>query len=110
MSEPSEPNTMTPWKVSLAAACIGAFFVSLLFAFPSLRWFPLAEGSPIPTPFVVALVPVVALVWAIVGLRRREKDKHLVWCVVSLGLSVASITLAMIAYWFEVVAATTGPT
>lgn len=92
-------NVFRPWTVSLWYAAAAIPFTLLLYGFPEWRWLPLPSGTPFPTPALVMLLPIVALVWAILGIVRRKTERGLIWCLLSIGVTAGVIYFIATAFW-----------
>lgn len=86
-----------PWQVSLYIAAAGLLAVLLMFVFPSFRRIPLGPTSYIPTPYVLLIIPLIAVIWATVGLIRVEFFRDRSKCFIGIGLSVVTLVLSVVA-------------
>ncbi|MBX7254750.1 MAG: hypothetical protein K1Y02_00215 [Candidatus Hydrogenedentes bacterium] len=86
-----------PWQVSLYIASAGLLAVLLMFVFPSFRRIPLGPTSYIPTPYVMLLIPLIAVVWATVGIIRVEFFRDRSKCFIGIGLAVLTLILSVVA-------------
>jgi len=86
-----------PWKLSLYAAVVGFIAVLVLFMAPGLRQIPVPGGAAFPTPYILLVIPVAALVWGVVGLVNEEYREDRTQCVAGVLLAVAAATLMLVA-------------
>lgn len=91
-------NTFIPHRVSLGLVALGLAFTGILYLAPDLRRFHFANGVSLPTTFIVAGIPVVAVFWAFFGIFRRARDKGMRWCLTSLVLCASTFGLIVSAY------------
>ena len=78
-----------PWKLSLMASSTAAFVALLLLVVP---WF---TGLMQPlSSIVAALVAVLGIIWAVVGLTREEHFEDRPKCFYGLGMAVLALVLA----------------
>lgn len=104
MSENAERparNTYTPWKVSVSYALVGLLLTGMLFLFPSLRWLHLPGGTTIPVPFIVMVIPLISLGWAIFGIARRRIYRGLIGSLLGLIISLTAIAYNGVAFWTD---------
>ena len=92
---------LTPWKISMGYAWVGGFFALLLFVFPQWRWLPLPNGASFPTPALVLVLPLIALVWGVLGIARRKRERGLLWCLISIGIATMSMAYIGRAFWTD---------
>lgn len=98
--EPEPVLELPPaWKLSLYTAGVAALFVFFLFIFPPLRHLPLTPRVAFPVPVLVGVLPLAGLIWALVGIRRREKEQD--YCYFGLILSAALLVFTVVAYWID---------
>ncbi len=98
--EPEPEFELPPaWRLSLGTAGVGALFVFFLFVFPPLRHLPLTAKVAFPVPALVGVLPLAGLIWALVGIRRREKEQD--YCYLGLILSAALLAFTAVAYWID---------
>lgn len=86
-----------PWKLSLYAGILGLVAVLVVLVVPGLRQVPVPGGSMLPTPYFLAVIPIAALVWGLIGLLNEEYREDTARCVAGLVLAVASILLMVVA-------------
>lgn len=95
---------LQPWQLSVYIAGAGIVLALLLYLFPGLRLIPFTRPG-IPTAYVLFVFPVLAGIWAFIGLTREDyyedRPKSL------LGLGVCLIAAVMT---FAVLASGPGPT
>jgi hypothetical protein len=72
---------------------------AMLFIFPGLRRLPLPGGILVPTPFIVAVLPVSALAWTLVGALGKKHAKERRWCYVAGAVALGALVLSILAYW-----------
>lgn len=89
------------WAVSTVLAGIGACFSFLILLFGNLRTLPLPNDIILPTPFLVLMVPILAILWALSGMIRGKQRHKLRWYLLSLGIASVSILLTFIAFLIE---------
>jgi hypothetical protein len=98
MPEPKVKRyVLTPWKVSLSGS-----FLSFFFAVPYATWtgvqeLPLFGSLRLPTAYLVLLIASASILWAILGVIRRNREGNLSWCILAIFLSGMSIALVAIA-------------
>ena len=84
-----------PWKLSLYTALLGGAVILLLLIFPSLRNVALTGETLLPVPYLVLLIPAIAIFWGIVGLVGAQyyenREKNLFGILVSLVVIVLCV-------------------
>lgn len=96
--------TLTPWKVGLWGSSLGLSFSVLYAIFPKLHQLSLPGETSLPTLYLVLSLPIVASVWAIIGIVRRKRDANVFWCYFSLLLSFFAVVFDVTAAWMETLA------
>jgi len=86
-----------PWKLCLYIAGAGLAAVLLLLIFPTLRRAPLGGDSYLPTPYFLIAVPVMAIVWGVVGIMSEEQYPYRMHCFSGIGLALLTIVLCVVA-------------
>ena len=87
-----------PWQWSVFAA-LGAIAIALIILlFPSLRRISLGPTAYIPTPLILVLIPIISVIWAIVGLSDERYFEDRNKCFAGLGLALLSVLLGIVAW------------
>ncbi len=82
------------WKLALYSACTGLAVIVVMLIFPSMR----SMTGPIPTPYLMLLIPALAIVWSIVGMKDEEEEEDSKSrCLIAIGLAVVTVVLAFVA-------------
>jgi len=85
-----------PWKLSFQTGVIGLIAIIIIYIFPSLYRVPLSANSEILTPYIILIIPILAIIWGISGVLSMDymtdKTRSLA------GLSMGIITVALILY------------
>lgn len=61
-----------PWKLSFQSAILGLVAITIVFIFPSFYRVTLPGGQVILTPYILIMVPVLAILWGGVGLTSND--------------------------------------
>ncbi len=82
-----------PWKVSLYTGIVGLLLMAVIFVLPELRRIATPWDPSYPTAYILLVFPVLALVWAAIGLLGAQfrDERSLAWR----GLFLALLTLAL---------------
>lgn len=86
-----------PWKLSLYTAVVALILVGAVFIFPGLRRIPLAGGSYLPTPYVLLIVPIIAIFWGVLGFIREEMQSDRNRSIAGVGLAIVAAVLMFVA-------------
>lgn len=91
-----------PWRLCIIAGALATIVALVVLVFPGLRRFDIGGGNAMSTPWVLMIIPVVAVFWGVVALMSfRYEDKR--------TISLAGIGLSVVAAILLVVAAQTDP-
>lgn len=100
----SARRPIQPWLMSVYIA-LGAIVVALLmFLIPGLRRIPLGGGNFFPSTYVVLIIPILAIVWAAVGLFKEDYYEDRSKCFLGIGLALVASVLTFVAMWTDVAA------
>jgi len=61
-----------PWQFSMLLAVFGVIGATLIIVFPSFRGITLGDGSYFPMAYIVVFLPILAFVWAFIGLTYAK--------------------------------------
>lgn len=86
-----------PWKMSLYIGCAAVAMALLLFVIPSLRRFALPWGGFFPTPYLLLIAPVIALLWGAFGMMSSESNEDRKRCLIGIGAAILSGVLLIVA-------------
>lgn len=82
-----------PWKLCMYSAVTALVFALILYIFPSLRRIPLGGTSYFATPYVLVIIPVIAVFWGVYGIVNIEFYKYRQRCMA--GLAIAGVSILM---------------
>ena len=82
-----------PWKISLYIGIVGLLLMAAIFVLPELRRIATPWNPSYPTAHILLVFPILALVWAAIGLLGAQfrEDRSLAWR----GLVIAVLTLVL---------------
>lgn len=83
-----------PWKMSAILAGVALVVMVLLLVFPSVAVIPLGS-SYVYTAVPLLFIPILAVVWAIIGLVSREHYYERPRCYIGMGLAVLAFVVAV---------------
>jgi hypothetical protein len=86
-----------PWKLSLYTAVVALGFVAVVFIFPGLRRIPLPGGTFLPTPYLLLIIPLIAVFWGVVGYLREELQSERNRSMIGVGLAILATVLMFVA-------------
>ena len=95
------PILLPPYAMSVFIAGAGLLLSFAALVIPSLRHLPLPLGLRIFTPFPVLVLPLLAIIWAIIGMLPGKNRRHVEWCFVGLGLAVIGLICVAMAIWLD---------
>lgn len=82
-----------PWKLSFQAAFLGLAAILFVYLFPSFYRVQLPGGGEILTPYILLVVPTLAIVWGVVGIMSMDYMADKTRCAV--GIFVGCLTAAL---------------
>ena len=88
-----------PWQFSMLLAVFGVIGATLIIVFPSFRGITLGDGSYFPMAYIVVFLPLLAFVWAFIGLTYAKFWEDREKCLVSSGLGILAIVM-LFGSWF----------
>ena len=97
----SARQPLQPWQVSLYIAIGGVLVALLMLLIPGLRRIPTGGDGFIPTSYVVLIIPVLGLIWAIVGLVKEDYYQDRPKCMYGLGVSILAAILTLVVVWID---------
>jgi hypothetical protein len=86
-----------PWKLSLYSALLGVAVILLLLIFPSLRNVALSGETLLAVPYLVLIIPAIAIFWGIVGLVGAQYYENRQKNLYGILISVVVIVLCVVA-------------
>ena len=86
-----------PWKLSLYTAVLALALVGIVFVFPGLRRIPLTGDTYLPTPYVLLIIPIIAVFWGILGYMREEMLSDRNRSMMGIGLAIVATVLMFVA-------------
>jgi len=86
-----------PWKLSFQAAITGLIAIVVLLLFPSFHRVVLPGGIVILTPLVLLVIPIVAILWGVVGLTSMDYMSDRTRCILGIGIGVLTIVMCVYA-------------
>ena len=87
-----------PWKLSAITGGVGILVMVTLLLFPSLRHVDMpGTGSLLYIPYVLMIVPVIAIVWSVVGFVGADYQADRSKAGIGLALAVVCIVLGVVA-------------
>ncbi|HOD51892.1 MAG TPA: hypothetical protein PLJ71_02995 [Candidatus Hydrogenedentes bacterium] len=88
-----------PWQFSMLLAVFGVIGATLIIVFPSFRGITLGDGSYFPMAYIVVFLPILAFVWAFIGLTYAKFWEDREKCLASSGLGILAIIM-LFGSWF----------
>lgn len=86
-----------PWKLSLYTAGLALVLVAIVFIFPTLRRIPMPGGAFLPTPYVLLIIPIIAVFWGILGYMREEMLSDRNRSMIGIALAIVASILMFVA-------------
>jgi hypothetical protein len=87
-----------PWKLSAATGGVGVAVMLVLLAFPALRHVDMpGTGSFLYIPYVLMVVPLIAIVWSIMGFVGADYQYDRPKAGIGMGLAILCIILGVVA-------------
>jgi hypothetical protein len=96
LSPAKKRYTITPWKVAITGSIVSISFAIPFAILTGVHTIVLPGGIAVPTLYLVSFIPLVSMIWACVGIYRRNRDGNVVWCFFSIFLSFTSMAFAII--------------
>ncbi len=97
----SARRPIQPWQMSLYIAIGGAVVALLMMLIPALRHIPTGGDTFIPTGYVILIIPVLGLIWAVVGLVKEDYYEDRPKCMYGLGASIVAAILTLVVIWID---------
>ncbi|HOF41807.1 MAG TPA: hypothetical protein PLD73_17185 [Candidatus Hydrogenedentes bacterium] len=88
-----------PWQFSMLLAVFGIICATLIIIFPSFRGIKVGGGDYFPMAYIVVFLPLLAFVWALIGLTYAKFWEDREKCLVSTGLGILAIIM-LFGSWF----------
>ena len=88
-----------PWQFSMLLAVFGVICATLIIIFPSFRGIKVGGGAYFPMAYIVVFLPLLAFVWASIGLTYAQFWEDREKCLVSSGLGILAIIM-LFGSWF----------
>lgn len=86
-----------PWKLSFQAAFLGLGAILFVYVFPSFYRITLPGGGEILTPYILLIVPILAVVWGVVGMMSMDYMADKTRCLVGIFVGCLTATLCLAA-------------
>ncbi len=90
-----------PWKMSLYVAIAGIVLALIMLALPSLRRFALPSGGFFPTPYLLMIIPAVAIFWGALGAYAKEYAEDRLRCLMGIGIAALACLLLLVAVYTD---------
>jgi len=97
----SARQPLQPWQMSLYIAIGGVVMALLMLIIPGLRRIPTGGGNFIPSSYVVLIIPLLGIVWAIVGFVKEDYYRDRPKCFYGFGVSILAAILTFTAIWID---------
>lgn len=97
----SVKKTMAPWEISAYIGGLGLALMLVVLIFSGWRRFPLPWGGFFYTPLFFMLVPLMAVFWSVIGLKKEEYADDRPRCYVGLGMAVLACILGILAVFTD---------
>jgi hypothetical protein len=97
----SAREPLQPWQWSLYIAIGGVAVALLMLIVPALRRIPTGGENFIPTSYIVLIIPLLGVVWAIVGLVKEDYYRDRPKCLYGFGVSIVAAILAFLVIWID---------
>lgn len=91
-----------PWKISIYTASIGLAATIFITVIPALRKIILPGGDYIATPYILVLIPVMALLWAAVGFYQEKYIQERMRSLPGVVIAIINIALCFAVVQFDV--------
>lgn len=82
-----------PWQLCMYSAVSALLLALLLLFVPGLRRIPLGGTSYLHTPYILVIIPMIAVFWGVYGVINLEFYKYRSRCFVGLGIAALSIVM-----------------
>ena len=96
------------WRVSLYTSVVGAVAMLFVLVFTSFQFVLVPLVGWVKTPYILAVIPLIALFWALIGFFREPYYMDRLRCLFSAALAVVTIAVGLGIMRFNAVPPTEG--
>ena len=86
-----------PWKLSMYTAGVALALWAVVFVFPGLRRIPSFGDGHLATPYILMIVPLIAVFWGVVGYMREELQSERNRSMIGVGMAILASILLVVA-------------
>lgn len=97
----SARRPIQPWQMSLYIAIGGVVVALIMMLVPALRHIPLGGDRFIPTGYVMLIIPLLGIIWALIGLVKEDYYEDRTKCMYGLGTSILAAILTLVVIWID---------
>ena len=86
-----------PWKLSFQSAILGLIAIVCVYIFPSFYRVTLPGGQIILTPYILMIVPTIAIIWGVLGLTSMDYMSDKTRSLLGVFIGALALTLCIAA-------------
>ena len=90
-----------PWRMSLYIACAGVALALIVLIFPGLRRFAMPWGGYFSTPYLLLLIPAIAIFWGGLGMLAKQYSEDRYRCLIGMGVALLSCLMMIFAVYTD---------